>query len=53
MEGNYVKVISQMAEKVTEEQNCVLEAIIGENGMLANLIPAELWDMYSEEDEEE
>ena len=44
---NYIQVINQMAKKVTEEQNFV----IGENGILAHLIPGELWDAFMEEDE--
>ena len=48
---NYIQVINQMAKKVTEEQNCVLEVVIGENGILAHLIPGELWDDFMEEDE--
>ena len=48
---NYIQVINQMAMKVTEEQNCVLEVVIGENGILAHLIPGELWDDFMEEDE--
>lgn len=49
---NYIQVINQMAKKVTEEQNCVLEVVIGENGILAHLIPGELWNDFMEENKE-
>lgn len=36
--------LQMMAKRVSEDQNCVMELIIGEEGMLAHLIPRELWE---------
>lgn len=36
--------LQMMARRVSEDQNCVMELIIGEEGMLAHLIPRELWE---------
>jgi len=36
--------LQMMARRVTEDQNCVMELIIGDNGMLAHLIPLEAWE---------
>ena len=35
--------LQMMARRVSEDQNCVMELIIGDNGMLAHLIPQEMW----------
>lgn len=40
--------LQTMARRVSEDQNCVMELIIGENGMLAHLIPRELWEQEME-----
>ena len=42
-----------MADKVARKQNCVLELLIGENGMLAHLIPLEAWESEEEDKEED
>lgn len=47
---NAIAAIQAMADVVHQNQDCVLEIIIGENGMVAHLIPMELWE---EEDDEE
>ena len=36
--------LQMMARRVSEDQNCVMELIIGEEGMLTHLIPRELWE---------
>lgn len=40
--------LQTMARRVSEDQNCVMELIIGENGMLAHLIPMEIWEQEME-----
>jgi hypothetical protein len=42
-----------MANKVQADGNCVLELIIGDNGMLAHLIPLDAWENDFEDDEDE
>ena len=41
---NAIAAIQAMTEVVHQNQDCVLELIIGEDGMLAHLIPMELWE---------
>ena len=50
--SNYLA-LQIMARRVTEDQNCVMELIIGENGLLAHLIPLEAWDNEMEGDEDD
>lgn len=47
--NDYIDAIRAMALIVSRDQNCVLEVIIGEGGMLAHLIPQDLWDEEMEE----
>ena len=41
--------LQMMARRVTEDQNCVMELIIGENGM----IPMEIWEAEMEDEDDE
>lgn len=50
MQNNNLFALKMMIEAVTENQDCVLEAIIGEDGIIAHLIPIE---MFEEDDEDE
>lgn len=43
--------IRMMAQKVTEDQDCVLQLIIGETGMIAQLIPLDAWEEDDWEEE--
>ena len=45
--------LQMMARRVTEDQNCVMELIIGDNGMLAHLIPLDAWEGLLDFDGEE
>lgn len=48
-----LQALSIMARIVTEQQNCVMELIIGDNGMLAHLIPIDVWEGYTDEEDED
>lgn len=50
MSNNNLYALKMMIEAVTENQDCVLETIIGDNGIIAHLIPIE---MFEEEDYDE
>ena len=44
-----------MVSAVTQHQNCVLEVIMGESGIVAHLIPLDQWgyeDDYEEDEDE-
>lgn len=45
--------LRMMTKTVTEEQNCVLELLIGEEGILAHLIPFEIWEAEMGDDEDD
>lgn len=45
--------LQMMARRVSEDQNCVMELIVGENGMLAHLIPVEVWEAEMEDDKDD
>lgn len=51
MNNNNLFALRMMVEAVTETQNCVLEVIMGDNGLLAHLIPMEMFE--AEEDDED
>ena len=51
MDDKALLALNMMARRVSESQDCVLEVIMGENGLLAHLIPIELFE--GEEDEED
>ena len=53
MDDKAIYALKIMANQVTQEQNCVMELIIGENGMLAHLIPLDLWEADMEDDEDD
>lgn len=40
-----------MAETVANSGDCVLEVIMGENGLIAHLIPVDVWEEEEEEDD--
>ena len=50
MTNGGIEAIKLMARVVSEQQNCVLELIVGDEGMLAHLIPQDLWEADCEED---
>lgn len=52
MQNNNLFALKMMIEAVTENQDCVLEAIIGEDGIIAHLIPIEMFEGedYDEDD---
>ena len=52
MNDKAIMALNIMADRVNNGGNCVLELIIGENGMLAHLIPLEAWEQECEEGEE-
>ena len=51
MANNNLYALKMMVEAVTDNQDCVLEVIMDDNGLLAHLIPIELFE--GEEDEED
>ena len=53
MNDKALMALNIMADRVNNGGNCVLELIIGENGMLAHLIPLEAWEQECEEGKEE
>ena len=53
MQNNNLFALKMMIEAVTENQDCVLELLIGEEGMLAHLIPLEIWGGEMEDDEDD
>ena len=53
MDDKAIYALKIMANQVTQEQNCVMELIIGEEGMLAHLIPLDLWEAEMEDDEDD
>ena len=42
-----------MARTVSEKQDCVLEVLMGEAGMIAHLIPINAWEGDYEEGDED
>lgn len=53
MSDTSLMALQMMARHVSEDQNCVMELIIGENSMLAHLIPIEVWEAEMEDDEDD
>ena len=50
MDNNILKI---MADTVARTGTCVMEVIIGEEGALAHLIPADIWLQDDEEESDE
>lgn len=44
MQNSNLFALKMMIEAVTENRDCVLEVIMGDNGLLAHLIPMELFE---------
>lgn len=53
MDEKSLLALKMMTRAVTENQNCVLELIVGENGMLAHLIPLDAYESEMEDDEDD
>ena len=54
MDDRKLLALNILVRQVTERQNCVMQLIIGEEGMIAHLIPLDAYiDMAGYEDEED
>lgn len=53
MDNKGLLALKFLADLVNQSQNCVLELIIRDDGMLAHLIPLEAWEKEMEGEEDD
>ena len=53
MDDKALLALNMMARRVSESQDCVLELLIGEEGMLAHLITLDAYESEMEDDEDD
>ena len=49
----FVDAVYHLGKFVTDNENCVLEIIMNDDGALIHLIPVELYQRLNEEDEDD